>query len=519
MIQGKLNYNRGAILVKNRLTPIAVALCLTGFIMPVSAAVSSDDQARIDELQSQLSSIQKEVKTLKANARSKKRKASRHVTSRSSASHVQSGMSWREMFGEDHGFLPIDLDVPGKAFVSTGPYVGVPLQFAGNDLIINSPSVNTDVQLLDVRKEITNQLHAMGGERAKESDHSHLLLSGVVEAQANYTNKGGSPSTTDVSVTNVSIDSIFLGPSSWTLGFIELSYDDAAPVSSVYTSNSNYRNSNSRVYVNKAFITIGDFSQSPFYGSVGQFYVPFGTYSSTMVTSPLTKAMMRTKARAILLGFQQQDKNAFYGSAYLFRGDSHANSVAKVNNGGLNVGYKFKGDTVSGKVGGGVIANIADSAGMQSSGFSSNEQLVHRVPGYNLRGLLSFGQHVDVIGEFVSATTNFNPYDMSYNGHGAKPWATALEADYSFTILNDKPSSIGIGYSQTHEALSLGLPLSRYSMTFNTSLWRNTIESLEFRHDLEYASTATATAAANSAVARQTGKADNAVTAQFDYYF
>ena len=223
-----------------------------------------------------------------------------------------------------------------------------------------------------------------------------------------------------------------------------------------------------------------------------------------------------------MIGAQQQAKVAFYGSVYIFRGDSHATSVSKVDNGGLNLGYKFDAGCITGNVGGGVIANLADSGGLQlGNGFATNsstEQLVHRVPAYNLRGILSIGHSIDIIGEYVGASTNFNNFDMSYNGHGAKPWATDLEVDWTFTLF-DRPTSVGIGYQKSNEALSLGIPLKRYSLVFNTSLWRNTLQSLEFRNDREYAASDKASGAGGMVSKPETGKNDNAVTAQFDYYF
>jgi hypothetical protein len=518
--------------MQTRLKPFAIALALISAIsMPVYATVTDtevqDLNAQAVELKKTLASLQSQVNALENQVkRANKSANTSSQTSSSSKSKVSgslSGSQLRKLIQEEKEYLPFDMDVPGQAFVSTGPYVGVPFQFAGSDLVVNTPSVDTDVQLLGIRKSIMQQLSAMGGEIVKEPYHSHLLLSGLVEANVGYLDRTGIPgvhSATDIDLSSISLDAFILGPSDWLLGFIEFNYVDLAPANDVFGGTSQYRVADSRVAINKAFVTIGNFTQSPFYGSFGQFYVPFGAYSSVMVSTPLTNMLTRTKARSILVGFQQQEENAFYGAAYIFRGDSRLTSTLNINNGGINLGYKFKTESVHGKVGGGVIANIADSSGMQySGGFQNNELLVHRVPGYNLRGVLSLGSHLDLIGEYVGASTSFNPNNLSYNGRGAKPWAYDVEAAYSLEIFKDKPSAIGVGYAQSGEALALGLPLNRVSLVMNASLWRNTLQSLEVRRDLEYPSSNTASGAGGVVAASETGNIDKAIVAQFDYYF
>lgn len=511
--------------MNNRIkTLFSVLAAASVMSVPVYATVTQQD---VQDLSAQAAALKKTVAGLQKQVNSLEQQvdhASKAVNKNSGGRQLSNNMTGKQLvklIREEKDYLPFDLDVPGQAFVSTGPYVGVPFQFAGNDLVVNSPSVNTDLQLLGIRKSIMQQLNVMGGEIVKEPYHSHLLLSGVIEGTAGYFNPYGSPSNTDINLGNVSLDAFILGPSPWLLGFIEFTYADVAPVNDVFGGTSNYRVSDSRLFVNKAFVTLGNLTESPFYGTFGQSYVPFGVYSSVMVSAPLTKVLTRTKARYIELAFAQQDPvSAFYGSAYIFRGDTHLGAAAKVNNGGLNIGYKFKRDWLKGKVGAGVIGNIADSGGMQvAANFQNFEKIVHRVPGYDLNTVLSLGDHIDLIGEFITASTSFNPNDMSYKGSGAKPWAYDLEAAYSINLFETKPSSIGIGYSQSHEALALGLPLNRIALVLNTSWWRNTLQSLEFGRDREYANSDTASGAGGVLTPAASGQIDKSVTAQFDYYF
>ncbi|OAI49541.1 hypothetical protein AYO45_06970 [Gammaproteobacteria bacterium SCGC AG-212-F23] len=421
----------------------------------------------------------------------------------------------------DTTYLPLDLTVPGQSFVSTGPYIGIPIEYSGNELIINSPNINEDVTLLNVRKGIHKRLSGLGV--PEDADRAHLLLSGVLEGQGQYIRKGKGPNKTDVDVTSAGLDGYILGPSAWTTGLLSLAYENVpGPIS-------NTRVSNSRVYVNKAFIIIGNFEKSPFYGSLGQMYVPFGTFSTSMISGTFVQAMARIKARAINIGYRGQADSSGYISGYIFRGDSHVGAGPRVDNGGINTGYNFKNKIAKGVLGVGVVANLADSFGMQFTGnsplfggfggpgASGNENIGHQVPAVDVNALFSIGEHVNLLTEYVRTTKAFARTDLTMNSHGARPSAFNVEGAYSFSVF-DHPSSFAVGFGKTQDALALGIPAMRYISTFNISIWRNTLESIEYRQDRGYAASAVASGSQVPS-APGTGKADNAITMQIDLYF
>ncbi|MDA8562149.1 LbtU family siderophore porin [Gammaproteobacteria bacterium] len=447
-------------------------------------------------------------------------------------------------------YLPVDLNVPGQSFVSSGPYIGIPLEFTGGHLIVNSPSINEDVILLNVNKNITQRLSALGRPIGKALG-SHILLSGSIEGQALNKNIVGMKSTSDIDLSTVNLDAFIMGPSQWTSAFFEFSYDNNIG-SQTGSFSSNNRMLNSRVRVSRAFIILGDFMRSPFYASFGQMNVPFGVYSTTMSSSPLTKILGKTLSRAIVVGYKSPGKNSLLVSGYAFNGPSHVNASSAINNGGLNINYSFVQDRYTAKIGGGVIANIADSIGMQFTGnnqnnppmfggfggpnetyvidgvssnpsfpvvsvATGNENISHMVPAVDINAKLGLGAHLQMIVEYLFATTSFSHKDLKFNDSGAQPQALNMEIAYNLPWF-ENPTSIGASYQMSRDALAIGLPASRYSTTANTSFWKNTLQTVEFRRDVNYGVSDTSS---GSMIQGPSGnsKSANVVTLKFDYFF
>jgi outer membrane murein-binding lipoprotein Lpp len=530
---------------------LITSLCALGLLtVPLLAAADNQDTAKLDQvstetqtLKKQLAELQQDVAALKQIKHRKQIK--KHIITPAATTkgkvttttiEADEGTDFDRLIEVYAESMPVDWDNPGQSFVSIGPYVNVPIQFSGNNLIINDPKINTDVALLKLKKLVHKGIHAKGIHTEEETHHSHLLLSGNIEGQAKYMQfgqqggnggTGNNGSSSNINLSSAELDGFLLTPSPWVSGFFSFTYEDGAN-----RTISNSRVLNSNLSLNTAFITFGDFERSSYYSSLGQMFVPFGTYSSVFISAPLTKKLARTKARAWLVGYQGQEESALYTSAYAFSGDTHASATSRVNNGGINFGYRFdmaKPD-LNGDIGIGWIGNIADSSSMQYTGAQpqfngfggplpfGNEKMVHRVPAFDVHGKISYREHLDFIAEYVGATSAFSPNDLTFNAHGAKPWAVNTEAAYTFSAFNF-PTSVGIGYGQAKEALALGLPERRIGAVINTSFWHNTIQSLEFRHDINYSSS---TVASGSNVPTQTpglGTYDNVVTLQFDLFF
>lgn len=392
--------------------------------------------------------------------------------------------------------------------VTTSPYLQLRSSYDASDLIVNYPTMNEDLRLLRQLQKIDNMLK---GTDPPYFSHPRLVFSGTVQGLVTYRNPYHGVNNADVDLSDVELDALAeAGP--WAFGFISLEYDNTA-----MTGGS--RIANSRVYLNRGFLTIGNLNRTPFYGSIGQMYVPFGKYANYLVDSPITQTIARTNVRAVNLGFLY---NGFYGQTYGFRG---ANNIGRTIAGGVNGGYRFTNNSVTGDFGLGVIDNIGDSQGMQFTGGSSfegfgvssaDEDLAHPVPGLDLHGLVGMGNYT-LISEYIAATRSFAAQNMAFNGHGARPQALDLEGAYNLNIFH-RPTTLAVDYGQSWQALALNVPENSYIGLINISIWKDTIESLEYRHDVNYASSDTASGQGNSVTASG-HRGQNTIYAQVAVYF
>jgi hypothetical protein len=412
--------------------------------------------------------------------------------------------------------------------VISSPYIGINSEYNASDLVVNQPYVNEDLYLLQQRKQLYLYQHQQ--HNFPPIATPIVNLSGKIEAQVTHDDQFGNfqnGSLTDIDLTGIELDTEIL-VNDWITGLIAFVYDNSPPRMSPR------RIDNSSVFLERGFLTLGNLAKLPLYGTIGQFYVPFGQYSSAMLSNPFTKTLGRTKARAISLGFSKQfnSENNLNSAVFIFRGPTKTSIENRgLHNYGANVDYTFIKPKWHVNLAGSYIRSITDSLGMQHSGnpgigafdgFATSVQteILNPVAGLDARGTLGVGPF-SLTAEYVTAAHSFSASVLSFgtkhNLHGAKPVAFHTEAAYKFNMWA-KPSAFIIGYDQSKDALALLIPERRYIATASTSLWKNTIESIEFRHDIDYSATDMAVGQELNPIIG-TGKSGNTITLQIGLYF
>lgn len=406
----------------------------------------------------------------------------------------------------------------GGTSVITSPYIHSRYEFRGSGLIANYSSINRDVAALRQRQNFEKRMNESG---LHLPSYPMLELSGVVEGQVFNVRKFNGGRDSDINLTAAELDvQALINP--WFTGFMSLNYDASPPLFGNRVTNSN-------VFIDNGFITLGSLNKAPLYATLGQVYVPFGQYSSYMISSPLIRGIFRTKARALVVGYQEPDTLGPYGSLFTFRGDSK-NGVSKsnhINQFGGNLGYRFQWKQLHGALGTSYINNVADGQAMQLafhglprfrgfSGANGSQDLEHRVPGADARVAFDYAG-ITWIGEYTTSLRSFDPMDLTFNDDGAKPSGFHTEVVYHFAIF-ERPSSLVLAYDKTRESLALGIPKERIGLGAGSAIWQNTLLSLQVTHSHHYGGNETASGS-GGLIFGPPGNSSTGLIAQFDVYF
>lgn len=526
-----------------KLNKILMALvCLSS---PIYAENDQQLQQEIKRLQQQTKAMQSQLNQLQKKLVTQRTKPKHHVVKvvakkqRPSAPTRGHGRR-KNIFNSTHitvhtpaqenpesvGFYPTALVadqhvvtyIAGTPVVSS-PYLGSRPAFDGSDYIVNISSINRDIRLMQQRRRLYRAYESIG---YPVPPMPIIALSGKSEPIGVINSSFRGNTDADLTLGSSELD-VAAALNQNVEAYIALAYDESPPEVGPRIDNSAFN-------LNMGFINIGNLDKTPLYFTAGQLFVPFGRYSSSMISAPLTMNLARTKTRPFILGYKSQEDAGPFAATYIYRSDT---TLGKSGVGGVNLGYIFQyGHSDSGEIGVSYISSVADASGMQSTGapagtfggFGSllyGTEEVRKTPAIDLHGNFGYDRF-NFAAEWVTATESFRAQDLSFNDHGAKPQATQTEIDMTFRAFN-RPSSVGITYQWTKEALALNLPEKRISGVFNISIWKDTVESIEYRHDWDYGYGDFANGAAPigqvNAPTLGTGRTSDTVSVQIGVYF
>lgn len=470
-------------------------------------------QEQTKQLQTQLNHLQKQLtvqpvekpetkpKTAQAaQTKSPVAKATKSVKSRQAKPHTmtEKGETFHTSLVTVHavdsdpesiGFYPTALLADGRVItyiagtpVVSSPYLGARPAFDGSDYIVNISSINRDIRLMQQRRSLYRAYQSIG---YPVPNMPIIAISGKAEPVAMINHPYFGRFVSDLNLGSSELD-VAAALNDKVEAYMSIAYDETAPSVGPRVSNSAFS-------LKMGFVNIGNLDQSPFYFTAGQLYAPFGRYSSSMISSPLPLRLARTLARPFIVGYKSQGNSGPYAAIYGFKSET---GLGNSGIGGANLGYTIKCGELSGDVGVSYISSITDSSGMQETGsapfttfggFASptnGNELIRKIPGVDVHGNVSFDRY-SLTAEWVGTTERFRFQDLSVNGRGARPQAAQLEAAVTFMAFC-RPSSLALGYQWSKDTLALNLPKHRISGVFNISIWKDTIESLEYRHDIDF---------------------------------
>ena len=378
-----------------------------------------------------------------------------------------------------------------QAAVMTSPTMGLISEYDGRDLIVSYSSMKQYLKLLNQRQRFSKDWHDHGLNRPA------LQLSGGVEGQFQWADDAAGH-TTDIDLSRFELD-VLAEVNPWIAAMGSMSYDNGSDAAQDRTKSSN-------LYLKRGFFVLGDLSKSPYYAAFGQMYMPFGRYSSYMLSSGIPVSLGRISGRGLVLGYyglDQQD-NGLSTSVYLMQGKSRPSPAnASIDQFGAEASWMHHFQNGSIQLGAGWVRNIADAdkveQALRDKTPAAHRLLQQRVAGLDVYAIAGL-QDWRMVAEYVSAMDDIVANSIDYGQYSAMHF----ELDRNFGTKH-WPSNWFLAYDRSIGIKNnlLNQPRVSWATGLAFHMWKNTLQAIEFRHKKPYG----------------TGDDEDSLTMQFGLYF
>ena len=239
---------------------------------------------------------------------------------------------------------------------------------------------------------------------------------------------------------------------------------------------------NSAVKLKRAFVTLGQLKQSPWYLSVGQLHMPFGRYSSLMLSAADTRRIGRITGRGVVVGYDGSaaSGDGWVSQAFIMQGKSNILTQKRhLDQVGASAAWMhhFKAQQYL-QMGGGWVRNIADADSVFNGLYDfwdDSNTLKHRVPGLDAYMVVGNGpwrlgmEYVGTLRRLEYNTENFGHYH-----------SIQASLDYAMDA-HHIPSNLYAVYGHTHADNNDQAGLAYWATGAYMHLWKNTMQALEYR--------------------------------------
>ena len=296
-----------------------------------------------------------------------------------------------------------------------------------------------------------------------------VKIGGLVELEGSYTDPYGGNDETDAVVATVELG-LAAQVHDWVGGEVVLLHeeDDTEPIE-----------------VDVATVTVGPLG-GPWSFTGGQYYLPFGTFETSLISDPLTLEVGEIRETALQFGVSS---SGFHGAVYGFNGDNNRGGRERISGYGGVAGYFMKSGGSEFGLNLSYITDIGDSDSLQgviADTLGSND-VADRVPGWAVGAKFRF-REVSLIGEYLAALDSFQANEVLFGGGGAKPSSWMVEAAYDFDLAS-KAATLAVGYQGTDEAIALELPERRFLAGLSVEVVEQVALAVEWAHDDDYGGT------------------------------